>query len=284
MKHAYLIIAHNEFEVLRQLISTLDDNRNDIFIHVDKKVKQLPVLSVQYAKLHLLEKRYDVRWGHTSQMSAMLMLFGEALSTGSYMFYHLISGVHLPLQTQDDLHEFFNAQRSNNFVMEMSTSDKEVDLKMRRYHFFIRNFIHRNKIFQCTDQFFWLVFIKIQQYLGIKRYKRLIFKKASQWCSLNQEAVRYLVENTDQIRLKYKMTFCCDEFFVRTELARSPLRHTVIDLPNLLQCDFVGISPKVYTGADAGELIDSGFLFARKFSGIEMSTVETIINHITKRR
>lgn len=37
-KHAYLIIAHNEFDLLQKLISVLDDERNDIFIHIDKKV------------------------------------------------------------------------------------------------------------------------------------------------------------------------------------------------------------------------------------------------------
>lgn len=29
--HAYLIIAHNEFEVLQKLIEALDDPRNDIY-------------------------------------------------------------------------------------------------------------------------------------------------------------------------------------------------------------------------------------------------------------
>lgn len=36
--HAYLIIAHNEFEVLQKLVGALDDPRNDIYIHFDKKV------------------------------------------------------------------------------------------------------------------------------------------------------------------------------------------------------------------------------------------------------
>jgi hypothetical protein len=30
MKHAYLIIAHNEFEVLKKLVEALDDEKNDI--------------------------------------------------------------------------------------------------------------------------------------------------------------------------------------------------------------------------------------------------------------
>lgn len=39
MKYAYLIMAHNEFYVLEKLIKLLDDNDSDIYIHIDKKVK-----------------------------------------------------------------------------------------------------------------------------------------------------------------------------------------------------------------------------------------------------
>ena len=37
-KHAYLIIAHNNFYILEKLLRLLDDERNDIYIHIDKKV------------------------------------------------------------------------------------------------------------------------------------------------------------------------------------------------------------------------------------------------------
>ena len=37
--HAVMIIAHNQFELLKKLILALDDERNDIFIHIDAKVK-----------------------------------------------------------------------------------------------------------------------------------------------------------------------------------------------------------------------------------------------------
>ncbi len=39
MKHVYLILAHNEYPVLECLIKAIDDPRNDIYIHIDKKVK-----------------------------------------------------------------------------------------------------------------------------------------------------------------------------------------------------------------------------------------------------
>ena len=48
MKHAYLIMAHHEFEVLGKLVQALDDERNDIYIHFDKKVKNYPLLKTVY--------------------------------------------------------------------------------------------------------------------------------------------------------------------------------------------------------------------------------------------
>lgn len=36
-KHAYLIMAHNEFDILEKQLILLDDYRNDIYIHIDKK-------------------------------------------------------------------------------------------------------------------------------------------------------------------------------------------------------------------------------------------------------
>lgn len=36
-KHAYLIMAHNQWEVLAQLLEVIDDPRNDIYLHIDKK-------------------------------------------------------------------------------------------------------------------------------------------------------------------------------------------------------------------------------------------------------
>lgn len=36
-KHAFLVMAHKDDEVLRALMRVLDDERNDIFIHMDAK-------------------------------------------------------------------------------------------------------------------------------------------------------------------------------------------------------------------------------------------------------
>ena len=65
-KHAWLIIAHNEIEVTKRLVSLLDDNRNDIFIHVDKKFFNSNwnklTECVTISKIKILSK-INVKWG-----------------------------------------------------------------------------------------------------------------------------------------------------------------------------------------------------------------------------
>mgnify|MGYP001737990037 CR=1 FL=1 len=70
MKHAYLILAHNEPELLSLLVERLDDVRNDIYIHFDRKLSILPDIKTQHAGLYILKDRVDVRWADVSMLEA----------------------------------------------------------------------------------------------------------------------------------------------------------------------------------------------------------------------
>ena len=61
--HAYLILAHNNWDLLQILIRSIDDVRNEIFLHIDAKVQAIPEFKTEKSQLHVLEKRVDVRWG-----------------------------------------------------------------------------------------------------------------------------------------------------------------------------------------------------------------------------
>ena len=47
-RHAYLIMAHNNFYILEKLLILLDDPRNDIYIHIDKKVSKFDIFLFSY--------------------------------------------------------------------------------------------------------------------------------------------------------------------------------------------------------------------------------------------
>ena len=144
-KHAYLIIAHNNWKQLSLLLSVLDDERNDIYIHIDKKSKNVPIdslrKSVKKSKLHIYRK-FKIYWGHFSQVECELYLF-EKTSKNKYFRYHLISGADLPIKSQDYIHDFFEKNADYEFVHydteERLKNDHEIGRRTRIYHFLQKN-------------------------------------------------------------------------------------------------------------------------------------------------
>ena len=81
MRHAYLIMAHNNFKILEKTIMLLDDKFNDIYIHIDKKVSNF---NYDYYKSLvknsniIFTERIDVKWGSFRQIQCEYILFKEA--------------------------------------------------------------------------------------------------------------------------------------------------------------------------------------------------------------
>lgn len=92
MKHAYLIIAHNEPDVLKTLLFMLDDERNDIYLHMDARAvelfNQFKDFQLKKGKLIILQNRIAVYWGDLSQVEVEYRLFEAALQNGPYAYYH----------------------------------------------------------------------------------------------------------------------------------------------------------------------------------------------------
>ncbi|MBF1379856.1 MAG: glycosyl transferase, partial [Porphyromonas sp.] len=79
MKHAYLILAHGSYALLQRFVSAIDDERNDIFIHIDRKQTELPHLQVRHSRLFLLDReRVSVFWGDVSVVAAEFALINFA--------------------------------------------------------------------------------------------------------------------------------------------------------------------------------------------------------------
>lgn len=111
-KHAYLIIAHSNLKQLQQLLLLLDDPRNDIYIHLDLKsnsdIKKITPLHMKYSHCKFCE-RVNVGWGNVSQLQTEFNLF-ELATQVEHSYYHLISGIDLPLHSQDYIHRYFNGK------------------------------------------------------------------------------------------------------------------------------------------------------------------------------
>ena len=51
-KHAYLIMAHNDFDILYKLLELLDDQSSDIYLHIDTKARE-----VDFDKINSINKK-----------------------------------------------------------------------------------------------------------------------------------------------------------------------------------------------------------------------------------
>lgn len=266
--HAYLIIAHNEFKVLRLLVSALDDERNDIYVHIDKKVRALPELHTSKSKLCILDKRIDVRWGNISQIKAELLLYEEAHKNGPYDFYHLISGTHLPMKSVDEIYEFFqrNSGKCIFSNLQKRNQDYQEILKLHRINICTSGYASRNKLKAGISQFLWKSFIAVQRWLNITINDDIQFYWANNWCSLPQGAVDYLLSRKNAILKRFRWSFCGDEWFAPTELMASSFKAKVINTEHLLYGAIGRSNAPVLTMADAEDISRSNCCFGRKFT------------------
>lgn len=289
LKHAFLILAHNEFSVLERLIHCLDDERNDIYLHIDEKVLTLPQLTTKRAGLFFVEDRVDVRWGDVSVILAEYRLFETAAANGRYCFYHLLSGVDLPLKSQDELHAFFNRFPSQEFIGFMQDDiEKEIDRKVRRFHFYPSHFRQDKGLVNLFFRLVRATLLRMQLLFGIRRNRKLLFKKGPQWVSVTDHFVRYVLQQKKEVLKVYQNTFCSDEIFLQTLCWNSDFRTRIFHIKD----ELVGSQRNIgwrngelvdWQEQDYDQLIASDIVFARKFSSKNKVLMDRIQQYITDR-
>lgn len=272
MKHAYLIMAHNEFELLQMLISMLDDARNDIYLHIDKKAKEFKpkMITTKYATLHVLTTRLDVRWGHFSQIKLEMLLFETAFKNGPYAYYHLLSGVDLPIKHQNYIHNFFTENNGNEFVGFWHSEDLTANWRVSSYFLLMQYEKSKHKFISILSSKIRNVFVKILP----KRDLETRFKKGPNWVSISNNFCKYLINNKKWILKRFKYTKNGDEIFLQTILWNSSFKNKIYNLENagissLREIDWKRgniASPYTWKSDDKTILQNSNKLFARKFS------------------
>ena len=269
-KHAYLVMAHNDWNLLSKLLRCIDDPRNDIFIHIDKKASfpSSEVYEPQKSGCFYI-RRHKVSWGGYSQIAVELALL-EAATVHEHDYYHLISGQDLPIKNQNYIHAFFDNQSHEHSYI--GFSPKEVYSKMARdrleqYHF-LQDSIGRN-----SGKWIDLLYrierksLSIQRKLMVNRianYPFMIYK-GTNWFSINHELAKYVVSRKKDIKKYFNNSICADELFLQSIVQDSPFKDEIIN-NTLRAIDWNRGGPYIYRKEDFSLLMESEKLFARKFS------------------
>ena len=273
MKHAYLIMAHNNFNILEKLLILLDNEKNDIYIHIDKKTTGFDFTKfkdlVNKSNIYFT-KQIDTRWGDYSLVQAEVILL-EAATKKNYDYYHLISGVDFPLKTQEEIHKIFEENKGREFI-HFCTDEELEGRKERVERYYCMKWRRNNSIGgKIMDRILNRYGLSFQRALNIKRSKDENIKCGSQWFSITDSFAKQVVSNKEWIEKTFKNTNCSDEHFLQTLFCKLNLENTLYtktlgDYKASLRCiDWKRGTPYVFKKEDYKELINSGMIFARKF-------------------
>ena len=300
-KHAYLLQIHQGFEQIKLLLTLLDDPRNDIYICCDKKAGKINVAEFvdvcQYSKVKFTD-RLTVNWGGYSQVVEELTLLETAIAEDNYQYYHLLSGIDLPLHCQDYIHDFFDSHDGYEFLTFCSEEIRKHNNPNDRvkYYYPIQDLGFRNKyIFKAFRIFQGKFIIPVEKMLKVKRVPDdYLFGYGANWFSITDAFARYVVSKRKDIEATYKYGWCVDEVFMHTLLLHSDfkdklfVKEGIINSPSDRQGNLRFINwwdpnskgPHTWTIADKEVITDAinrGYLFARKFNSAKDNE---IINYV----
>lgn len=272
MKHAYLVMAHHQIELLQVLLELIDDDNNDIYLHIDSKWKDFDFSlcrnAVHKSNIYLVKRR-NVTWGGYSQIQLEIDMLKEAIKE-SYSFYHLLSGVDLPIKSQKYIHEYFEKYRDYEFISFDYNQDLSgFDYRIDQYIFFQEIYGNKKNILYFIDTLFGL----IQKELGVHRIRKLPFelKKGANWFSISHELAMYVLQREKEIKKYFKRSRCCDELFLQTLAYNSKFKNrlyfdkNVSRNYNMRYVDFQRGNPYIFQNSDLPLLKKREELFARKF-------------------
>lgn len=295
-KHAYLVMAHEYSDVLWTLLRLLDDERNDIFLHMDKKnrekVPEKFANVVQKAGYHFMSK-VVVTWGTDSIAKAEMVLLDAAVKEGPYQYYHLVSGADLPIKSQDEIHKWFDEHQGKEF-MHFGTEQYQEDIasRYRVYHFF------EKQIGKKRDKPFWLQVETysqaIQRRLHVNRVKNCEWKHfygGANWFSITHDFALLVLKEYKEKRKYFRHTLLTEEFFMQTMLMNSEFADRLY-MPGFVNdhaacaryIDWNRGNPYVWRSEDFEELIHAPGCFARKFDqNVDKKIVELLYEYLKNR-
>ncbi len=276
-KHAYLIMAHNQFNILCTLLKSIDDERNDIFLHIDKKSKKVPWMqirkSVNRATLFFIE-RQSVNWGGYSQINCEIRLLENAKKNRTYEYYHFMCGTEYPLKDQNYIHDFFRKNAGKEFL---EYDEADFDYLKRIKYRYLFNEMGRLTVWNILKQIEFFIrnaYITFQKKKGtdlIKRYDYKFKKGNANW-SITDNLATQILEKKGEIEKIYRYSYCADEVYLHTLVYNSPFFQEVYrengktSNARLTQWDR---EDNCYCIDDVEKLMESHALFARKFIGDE---------------
>ncbi|MBO5702774.1 MAG: hypothetical protein J6S71_10075 [Clostridia bacterium] len=291
MKVAILLLAHKNKAQLERLLSLLDHEDVDVYVHLDKKCNFEPQDIDSPTKVTFTDKRYDVGLFEFSMVDAEFELINTAKRNGDYKYFILMSGQCYPLDRIDRIVSYLDAHYPEPFIEIIAPTEHNYVKKNFKHVYILKRF--KLKTYDFLKKHFSFKGYRVLRYipggfvfavstlkeLFVKSPKRRLEKMGysvycgSQWWILPDHIIEKAESayNDKAFCKAVSDTFSCDETFFQTVIMNHQKECGVeLDSDNNFVNRkwfyiFDGGHPITLTKSQADQIKESGMLFARKF-------------------
>lgn len=291
MKQGILITAYKEISHLKKVLDFFDDDFY-FYIHIDKK-SQIPkkeIEMIQNSKnVMFVSREFQVNWGSTKHLKAILLLSEEAIKNKNIEYFHLITGQDFPIKNCNKIKSFLVKNRESeyieNFEMPVKVRNWGKDSGMDRICYY--NFYDLFNAKTIRGKITIRGLLEAQKILKIKRNIRQdlpkLFGGGTYW-TLSYPCLKYIVDYTEKypdLLKRFKWSFCAEEIYFQTLIMNSAFKKNVVN-NNLRYIEWNqknGNKPAILDETDYDNIIRSDAIFARKF---EYPVSKKLIDKLTE--
>lgn len=236
MKHALLITAYKDFELLYRMIKQYcNQYQFDCYIHVDKKsfVSKAWIQKIESLGHVKVIQKYRINWGSYLHPKAFVELLKMAKDDSDYDFYHFISANTFVGKSPKEVDTFFENNKEKNFIeiipFKGTESEKAIEEWYKYYHYpFLYN--KKGRLHRLWD-YFEMYYIRLQKKLGVCRNVDFSFK-GYVYCHINKEFAAYLLSYLEAHKEYFNLVKYChvgEEFFFQNIIMNSPYSKSVVN-------------------------------------------------------
>ena len=266
-KQAIALLVHRDISQINSLVKILEKDF-DLYIHIDKKAN----IDVGDIATRNVWKKFRIHWGGYDIVQATVFLYKEILATKiPYTHIILLSGDALPVKSNDYITNYLSANAGISF-MENKVAN-ELCLNRRRLIWYKEDFRKKVKGIKKLQNPFRII-RWIQKRLNIKRSTKGFERTGSQWTILALQHVQHLIDHCQFY--KHRFMAVPDECFVQNHFTNHHFAYNT----NMIYAHWPSkssFSPHFIDENTYISLLDSPYLFARKFEAVSVSSAKHIV-------
>ena len=223
MRHAFLILAYNEFWLLKKLVDFLSNNNCDIYLNLDRRAEVPEDVLLYFTSNKAVRNitRRVIHWGGHSMLECELHMLEYALYEKRADYFHLLSGQDYPIKPLSEFFAFFEIEKGKNFLL---CEKADFQTIWRRLLLFqpLDWYDEREKWGEKIS----LGLLKFQMKFGLLRSVRHLpttIHTGSQWFSLTKRACGFIVSYTHNHKTFFRRlrhTFVSDEIYINSILKK----------------------------------------------------------------